>query len=470
MKMSAWIKTAVLIAVLLMAGCQSTVLKPKPLLEDEGEVLIYLEPLAQEAERLKFSLEGISAVREDGSEHPLALLMRDYARPDIRKQRLIASGRLPEGTFTGLTFRVKSASLKTGEGSAALLVPDVPVKKDFLFKVEKKKAIIISLVLQAAESVSDDVHFKPAWFASLPPRPLISLVGYASNVDTNTITVFDKMNLEVTGVIATGDGPRGLVIDKLRNRLYAALSNDDAIDVIQVADGSSLTMIKLFQGDNPGELAITPDGQTLLAVNTGSDTVSFIDTMAFVERGRIAVGKRPRAIVLDKSSRRAYVFNTLSNNISVIDISAKAVMGTISTGPEPIRGQFNRGGDRLYVAHAEYPYLYVVDPQSFSVLQQKFIGTGIRSLKVDTRTDLVYLGKKNDTAIGVYDPFTFSVTQYIPTRGAVDYMTIEGDSNNLYLVIPEKKIVMIVNLINTRNVSEIEVIDGPSWVTMMGER
>jgi DNA-binding beta-propeller fold protein YncE len=265
-----------------------------------------------------------------------------------------------------------------------------------------------------------------------------------------------------------------------------ALSNDDAIDVIHVADGASLTAIKLFQGDNPGELALTPDGQWLLAVNTGSDSVSVIDAISFVERSRINlsqrtarsdVGKQPRSILLDKSGRRAYVFNALSNNITVIDISAavaqkqeNAIMGTISTGPEPIRGQFNRAGDRLYVAHAEYPYLFVVDPQSFAVLQQKFIGTGIRSLKVDTRTDLVYLGKKNDTAIGVYDPFTFSVMQYIPTRGAVDYMTIEGDSNNLFLVIPEKKLVMIVNLINTRSISEIDVIDGPSWVTMMGER
>jgi YVTN family beta-propeller protein len=467
---SAWIKTAFLATLLLLSGCQSLVLKPKPMLEDEGEVLVYVEPLAQEAERLRFSLEGISAVREDGAEYPLALSMRDYSRADIRRQRLIASGRLPEGTFTGLVFRVKSASLKTAEGSAALLIPDAPVKRDVLFKVERKKALVLSLVLQAADAITDGMYFKPAWLVTIPHRPLISLVGYASNADTNTITVFDKMNQAVTGVIATGSGPQGMVIDKIRNRLYVALSNDDAIDVIHVADGTSLSTIKLFQGDSPGELALTPDGQILLAVNAGSDTVSFIDTMSFVERSRINVGKRPRSILLDKTGRRAYVFNTLSNSITVIDISARAIMGTISTGPEPLRGHFNRGGDRLYVAHAEYPYLFVVDPQSFAILQQRFVGTGIRSLKVDTRTDLVYLGKKNDTAIGVYDPFTFSVVQYITTRGAVDYMTIEGESNNLFLVIPEKKIVMIVNLINTRSVSEIDVIDGPSWVTMMGER
>jgi YVTN family beta-propeller protein len=466
----AWTTRAVVIALLFLSGCQSMGLQPRPVLENEGIVLVYVEPLAQEAERLRFSLEGISAVREDGTEHPLALSMRDYSRADIRRQRFIASGRLPEGTFTGLVFRVKSATLKTDDGSAALLIPDGPVKRDVLFKVERKKALLLSLALQAADAITDGVHFRPAWLVTIPPRPLISLAGYASNAETNTVTVFDKMSQQVTGVIATGSGPRGMVIDKVRNRLYAALSDDDAIDVIQIADGSSLTVIRLFQGDNPRELALTPDGQTLLAVNTGSDTVSFIDTRSFTERSRVNVGKRPRAIVLDRTGRRAYVFNTLSNNITVIDIAARAIMGTISTGPEPLRGEFNRAGDRLYVVHAEYPYLFVVNPESFAVLQQKFIGTGIRSVKVDTRTDLIYLGKKNDAAIGVYDPYTFSVVQYIPTRGAVDYMAIEGDSNNLYLVISEKKIVMIVNLINTRSVSEIDVIDGPSWVTMMGER
>ncbi len=471
MIMSARIEKYVLIlSLLIVSGCQSMALQPKPALENEGEVLIYLQPLPQEADRLRFSLEGISAVREDGADFPLALSVQDFARAEMKRQRLVATGRLPEGTYSGLLFRVKGASLKTDEGEAALLIPEAPVKRDFLFKVERKKALVLSLALQYAESITDGIHFTPAWLVAIPLRPLVGLTGYVSNYGFNAVTVFDKVKQEVTGVIATGNGPQGMVLDKSRNRLYVALSNDDAVEVVDVAEGVTLARIRLIQGDSPGELALTPDGQTLLAVDTGSDTVSVIDTTARVEIGRIAVGKRPHSILLDKTGRKAYVFNALSNGISVIDVPGRAVMGTIATGPEPVRGQFNRAGDRLYVAHAEYPYLFVVDPVSFSIVRREFIGTGVRSLKVDTMTDLLYLGKKNDTMVGIYDPLTFNAVDYIATKGPVDYMTIDGEGNNLYLVIAEKKKVMIVNLINTRSVSEIDAVDRPVWVTMMGER
>ncbi len=460
----------IFLTLALMTGCQSLAVQTKPVLENEGDVLVYAQPFAQEAERLGFSLEGVSAMREDGAGFPLALLVRDFSRTGMKRQRLIAAGRLPEGAYSGLLFKVKNAFLKTDEGSAALMIPEAPVKRDFPFKVERNKALVLSLLLQYAGSITDGVQFKPAWYISVPLRPIAGLAGYASNHSLNAVTVFDKVNQEVTGVITTGSGPAGMALDKSRNRLYVALSNDDAVEVVDVTEGSSLATIRLLQGDAPAELALTPDGQTLLAVNTGSDTISFLDTTAMVERGRTGVGKRPRSVLIEKTGRKAYVFNALSNSISVVDISAKAVMGEIATGPEPIRGQFNRAGDRLYVAHAEYPYLFIIDPVSFTIARREFVGTGVRSLKLDARTDLLYIGKKNDTAIGVYDPLTFNAVDYISTGGAVDYMTIDGEGNNLYLVIAERKMVMIVNLINTRNVSELDAIDGPSWVTMMGER
>ncbi len=463
-------KYALILSLMIFSGCQTMVLQPKPALENEGQVLIYLQPLPQEADRLRFSLDEISAVRDDGAELPLALSVRDFSRPDMKRQRLVAMGRLPEGTYSGLLFRVKSATLKTDEGDAALLVPETPVKRDFLFKVERKKALVLSLALQYAESITDRIHFTPAWSVSIPSWPLVALAGYVSNYGSNTVTVFDKVKQEVAGAIATGNGPRGMALDKNLHRLYVALTDDDAVEVIDVAEDRTISRIRLNQGDSPEELALTPDGLTLLSVNTGSDSVSFMDTAAQVELNRVAVGKRPHAILIEKTGRKAYVFNDLSNSISVIDVPSKMVMGTIATGPEPIWGQFNRAGDRLYVAHAEYPYLFVVDPVSFSIIHQQFMGTGIRSLKVDTMTDLLYVGKKNDTVVGIYDPLTLNLVEYISTGGQVDYMAVDGEGNNLYLVVPEEKKVMIVNLINTRIVSDIDVIDRPAWVTMMGER
>jgi len=68
-----------------------------------------------------------------------------------------------------------------------------------------------------------------------------------------------------------------MALDQRTKRAYVALSGEDEVDVIDVANGEVVDRIKLSGGDRPRELALTPDGRTLLVVNTGSNTVSIID-------------------------------------------------------------------------------------------------------------------------------------------------------------------------------------------------
>jgi hypothetical protein len=49
-------------------------------------------------------------------------------------------------------------------------------------------------------------------------------------------------------------------------------------------------------------------------------------------------------------------------------------------------------------------------------------------------------------------------------------MTIDGEEGNLYLVNEDKKSLMVNNLVRKRIVFEMDVGEGPYWVTMMGER
>ena len=106
--------------VALLAGCQMAArnVKPPPL-DSEGELWVYLQELPPQAERLKFSLESIAATRADGQEFPLALALADISGKDDRRQRVLASGRLPPGEYTGLSLRVKKATLESGGGGPA---------------------------------------------------------------------------------------------------------------------------------------------------------------------------------------------------------------------------------------------------------------------------------------------------------------------------------------------------------------
>ena len=470
MTRSTAMKKYVLIVLLILGGCQTLQLQTTAVHEDEGTVYFYLQPFPREAERLRFSLSAFAVLKDDGTEIPVPLSLNDLNSEDMKRQRLLAAARLPEGKYSGFLVKVKSAALTTQAGAASLLVPEAPQMVVFPFTVEKKKAFIISLTLRYDQSVQGEVNFTPAFLVAFPAQPLVDVMGYATNAGVDAITVFDKIHLQATSVIATGSSPHGIALDPIQRRAYVALTGDDAIEVYDMNTENLFTRAMLLRGDQPQALALTPDGQTLLVADSLSNIVSVVDTTSLVEVSRIPVGRNPINLLIDNTGTKAFVFNSMSDNISVINIPYRQVMGTIATGPEPLWGQFNRAGDKLYVIHASYPYLFVIDPLSFSVVQRQFIGPGMISIKVDTRTDQIYIGKKNDILVTVYDPLTFVPVGSIRTDGTVTYMTIDGQTNFLYLLIPDRKVLMVVNLASKREVSQIDISERPAWTAIMGER
>jgi len=453
-----------------LSGCGASFLQIKPVLENEGEIYLYVQPFPQEADRLRFNIEGVSVVSGDGREFPLSLSMKDIKCREIKRQRLLASGTLPPGPYAGVSFKVKNASLKTDEGETALLIPDTPVKLDFSFNVARKKGYVISMTFKYNESVQTGFSFSPVFSLSIPPLPILSLTGYVSNSTSNNVTVFDKKRNQVMGVISTGGNPAGMAIDQGRRKAYVALSTDDTIEVIDILAGEVIDRQRLSTGDRPHELALTPDGRFLLCVNTGSNTVSFIDPGSLLEVGRIQVGKSPNSILIDQTGRRGFVFNMLSNTISVIDIPNRGIISTISTDPTPLRGQLNRRGDRLYVIHEGSAYLLEIDPAFLTVLRRDKVKIAENSIKVDTKTDYVYVGRRRDFSVEVYEPFTFAPIDFFDTGGDIEYMTIDGEQYYLYLVNSGAKTVMVVSLVSKKVVAEFDVGEGPYWVTMMGEK
>lgn len=460
-----------LCVLFVLVGCQAAISTVRPPLEEEGEVYLYVQPFPQEADRLRFKIVEIFALSSDGREFPLSVSLNELKGPQIKRQRLLATGQLLPGSYVGFSFRAKDAILKGEEGEAALLVSEKPTRIDFPFNVAKKKSYLISLIFKYRESIGDGFSFSPVFSMFIPPKPITSLIGFVTNYASNNITVFDKNLGQAVAMIATGRRPAGMALDQTRRRAYVALYGDDTIAVVDVTAVDVTEKIRLNTGDHPQELALTPDGRVLLSANTDSNTVSFIDPVSLLELSRIKVGNGPNSVLIDPTGRRAYVFNRLSSTISVIDIANKALITTISTDPSPLRGQFNRKGDRFYVINEWSSYLTVFDATTLTVFGRFTVRrVGLNAIKVDTITDFIYLGRRNDTVVEMYDPFSFVRVDFIQTAGGVTYMTIDGETNNLYMLSPETKSLMITNLVSKKMPSEIDVGDGPYWVTLMGER
>ncbi len=459
-------------ALIMLTGCQAGnyVLKAVAPLEEEGEVYLYTSPFPQEASRLKFKLSGVSAVREDNAEFPLALSIPEVDGAGMTNQRRFASGRLPPGVYTGFSVKAEKATLETEEGEADLLVPKDPVTINSAFVVGSRKAAFLSLAFNYSESVRKSFGFTPVFSVVTPEKTITKLVGYVSNSGSHDLSVFDKKAKKVSAYIPTGRGPTGMAFDQTRNRAYVSLSGEDEVAVMDVAAGVRLSGIRLDVGDNPGELALTPDGRVLITVNGGSNSISFIDPASLTVLSKVSVGEGPVSVLMDRKGRMAYVINYRSNSISVIDVANRVVAGTISTEAGPLRGQLNRAGDRLYVIHAGSPDMMVFSVPLYTVLNRIYMGIGMLSIKVDPSTDLIYVSRNDETRLSVYDPFSFIPVDYIEAPGSASYMAIDDEENILFLVIPEGGKVATVSLGSRKTLSVFDAGDGPAYISLMGER
>jgi YVTN family beta-propeller protein len=460
----------IVMALFLGSGCAALPSLVKPALDDEGEVFVYLEPFPQESENLKFAIDRLSLVAGDGREFPLLLAMSDFHSNTVRRQRFLAAGRVPPGLYVGLSCGVVKATLRGEEGETALLIPEEPVKIPLSFEIGRKKAVVLSLSFRYAESVQSGFSFTPQFSLFVPGMPVSGLAGYTVNGGDNTVTVFDKKSGQVAAIIATGRGPETIALDQKARLAYLALGEEDAVEVIDITDGTFINRLSLKAGDGPREVSLTPDGRFLLTLNARSRTVSIIDPASPAELSRVQVGEGPRRLLVSRTGERCYVFNSRSNTISVIDIANSAIVATISTEPGPLMGQFNRKGDRLYVVHEGSPYLSVIDPSSLSVVKRVFVDYGISVIKTDTLTGLLYAYRDGDSQIEVFDPFSLIPVYYIPAVSGIVDMTIDSETNNLFIVSAEKNKLLSISLVSKKVVAEIDTGERPLWVAVMGQR
>lgn len=109
-----------------------------------------------------------------------------------------------------------------------------------------------------------------------------------------------------------------------------------------------------FESPHVHPLDLTPDGQTLLAVNTADNALMVFDVSSGIPRqtGSIAVGLDPVS-VRARNDREAWVVNHISDSISIVDLEDGLVTRTLATADEPADVVFAGAAGRAFVSASQ---------------------------------------------------------------------------------------------------------------------
>jgi len=123
-------------------------------------------------------------------------------------------------------------------------------------------------------------------------------------LDAESLTVRRRIHPR-GGAGSDRSGPLNVVWSPDGGRVYAALH---AAGAIVGWDSTGAEVLRVATGAGPAQLALTPDGQTLVVANRSDGSLSILDLPAGVERARVPLAaEHPHGVALSRDGRWAFV-------------------------------------------------------------------------------------------------------------------------------------------------------------------
>ena len=130
-------------------------------------------------------------------------------------------------------------------------------------------------------------------------------------------------------------------------KIYVGLFKDDAVGVIDPAQGRVVATIPVAKG--PHGIVMTPDGRKVYVSSDGASTVSVIDTAGDRVAGSIEVGANPHGLAISRDGRVVLVSGYGAGEALAIDTATDRITARIPVA-RPHNAALSPDGRRAYVA------------------------------------------------------------------------------------------------------------------------
>lgn len=200
-----------------------------------------------------------------------------------------------------------------------------------------------------------------------------------------------------------------------------------------------------------GAGAAGPSTRLLYVSDERGGFVVVADPQARRVVARIAVGKRPRGLVISPDRKRLYVALTGSpaagpgvdesklpppdrryDGIGVIDLASQRLVQTYPSGIDPETFALSHDGQVLYVSNEDSGQLSVLEVGRGNLRATVPVGTEPEGVAVGADDRVVYVACETSNAVYVVDAHTLQVLAQIPTQKRPRAIYLSGQTHRGY--------------------------------------
>jgi YVTN family beta-propeller protein len=241
-------------------------------------------------------------------------------------------------------------------------------------------------------------------FNSATTNQTITVVGNgfdsASTIRLNetALTTTLVSSRELTAVVPASmlSGPARYVVD---------VKNVDSTQS-NVTDFTVIEAVSV--GTAPRGVALDRERNLAVVTNSGSNSVSVINTSTFGISGTLKVGTSPQGVALSSLAGRAVVTNTDDDTVSIIDLDNIAVSTTVSVAPssgtsKPIGIAIHPGSGQVVVADSnstEVSFFDVANPGTPSTLT---LDAGPNAVAIDPTRNIAAVSEGASSEVVIID-------------------------------------------------------------------
>lgn len=292
----------------------------------------------------------------------------------------------------------------------------------------------------------------------------------ATNGTLSVVDTTAELAFSIIAQISLQAGPVGVALNPAGSKVYVTNSGSNSVSVIEtgkhgivpIADptnvGNTRSYIDLGTGKVPWGIAVSTSGSKVYVANSGENSVSVIDAESNTVNKNIASVGRPYGIAVNPIKPKLYVTNYNDNTVAVIDTDKELFLNTVNPGTysfnKPIGVAVAPAGAYVYVANqgngTTAGTVSVIDTATDTIIHSVNVGKGPTGVAVNPTGDKVYVVNSTDNTVSVINAATYVVTTAINSGGAMPE----------YIAFNQAGVMAYATHYNSGDVSKIDIASG----------
>lgn len=201
---------------------------------------------------------------------------------------------------------------------------------------------------------------------------------------------------------------RDLALSPDGKTLVAASAKPNQIEFISTEARSVLGTTGV--GESPGPIVILPDNSKVFVANSGEEKISASALIPQKLYSHIEIGTRPTALILKPDGGEIFALATQSSTLIILDAFHDNVERTIALGGNPVAGIFRADMSVLYIANAGDGSVLALDGQTREVMASTHVGMAPSALALTPDQRLLVVADRAASGLAILQADPASMT------------------------------------------------------------